>query len=156
MTNEQASFSPIAGYFSQESTMPDGMTIEKQCDIVTTAEHLLDSDLVLIVDDDVDILELVAETLGKFGYDVLTARNGLEAAPILRNNSRVSILFTDIQMPGMGGEELAKVAVALRPDMQVIFTSGCSRPCTDAPFLRKPYKVTDLVRVLRPQSRFRD
>jgi CheY-like chemotaxis protein len=144
-------FARVAVYFSKESKMSDGMALEKRRDVATTREHLLNTDLVLIVDDDEDILEFAAEILQTLGYDVLTARNGLEAVAVLRNNSPISILFTDINMPGMGGEELAKVAVASRPDIRVIFTSGYARPRGDTPFLQKPYKVDDLLRVLSPQ-----
>ena len=131
--------------------MSDGRAIDIRCDITTTGEHLLYTEVVLIVDDDHDILELAAEILRTFGYEVLTARNGLEAVAILRSNSRVSMLFTDIQMPGMGGEELVDVAVALRPDIRVILTSGCSTPRVEAPFLQKPYSGVDLIRVFPPQ-----
>jgi CheY-like chemotaxis protein len=131
--------------------MSDDRAVGIRCDITTIGEHLLYTELVLIVDDDDDILELAAETLRTFGYDVLAARNGPEAVTILRSNSRISILFTDMQMPGMGGEELAEVAVALRPDIRVIFTSGWSTPSADALFLRKPYRIADLVRVFPPQ-----
>jgi CheY-like chemotaxis protein len=141
----------VAVYFSRESKMSDGMVLEKRRDVATTEEHLLNTDLVLIVDDDEDILELAAEILQTLGYNVLTARNGLEGVAVLRKNSRISILFTDIQMPSMGGEELAEIAVASRPDIRVIFTSGCTRPRVDTPFLQKPYKVADLLRVLSPQ-----
>jgi CheY-like chemotaxis protein len=122
-----------------------------RCDIAITGEHLLYTELVLIVDDDGDILELAAEILRTSGYDVLTARNGLEAVAILRSNSRISILFTDMQMPGMGGEELAEVAMALLPGIRVIFTSGWSRPRADAPFVQKPYRTADLIRLFSPQ-----
>jgi CheY-like chemotaxis protein len=118
-------------------------------DIATTGEHLLCTASILVVDDDIDILELASEILRTFGYGVLTARSGLEAAAILRNNPQVSILFTDIQMPGMRGEELAEIALTLRPDIQVIFTSGRGRPCVAGPFLQKPYKAADLLRTLR-------
>jgi CheY-like chemotaxis protein len=97
--------------------MSDGMAIGERCRIATTRERLLHADLVLIVDDDEDILELAAEIFQTLGYAVLTAQNGLEALAVLRETSRISTLFTDIQMPGMGGGELAEVAVALRPDM---------------------------------------
>jgi len=99
----------VAVYFSQESKMSDGMALEKLRDVATTEEHLLNTDLVLIVDDDEDILELAAEILQTLGYDVLTARNGLEGVAVLRKNSRISILFTDIQMPSMGGESLPRL-----------------------------------------------
>jgi CheY-like chemotaxis protein len=131
--------------------MCDGRATDIRCDTTTTGEHLLHTELVLIADDDDDILELAAKILRTVGYDVLTARNGLEAVAILRENSRVSMLFTDIEMPGMGGEELVEVAVALRPHIRVILTSGCSRPRVDAPFLQKPYRTTDLIRVFPPQ-----
>ena len=93
-----------------------------------------------------------AENLETLGYDVGTARTGLEAFAILRDKSRISILFTDIQMPGMGGEELAGMAAASRPDLRVIFASGSIRPRADAPFLQKPYKTADLVRALSSRN----
>ena len=71
--------------------------------------------LVLIVDDDEAIVEVTAEVLETLGYDILTAQDGPEALELLRSNSRISILFTDIQMSGMGGKELAEIAVMLRP-----------------------------------------
>jgi CheY-like chemotaxis protein len=121
--------------------------IDSRCDITDVGANPLHTELVLIVDDDEDVLELSAETLRTLGYEVLTARNGLQAIAILHKNSRISTLFTDIQMPGMEGEELAKVAVALRPNMRVIFTSGYSSPCTHALFIKKPYKIADLSRM---------
>ena len=58
--------------------------------------------------------------------------------------TRISILLTDIQMPGMGGEELAGIAATSRPDLRVVFASGSIRPSADAAFLQKPYKTADL------------
>ena len=43
---------------------------------------------VLIVDDDVDIREILAETLVERGFDVVTAANGLEALAVVRRMSR--------------------------------------------------------------------
>ena len=71
--------------------------------------------MVLIVDDDEAIVEVTAEVLETLGYDILTAQDGPEALELLCSNSRISILFTDIQMSGMGGKELAEIAVMLRP-----------------------------------------
>ena len=105
------------------------------------------ADLVLVVDDDKDIRELAAEILRTLDYDVFTARNGLDALAILHKNPGISVLFTDIEMPGMGGEELAEIAVPTQRDIKVIFTSGCFRPDGDTPFIQKPYKTADLIRV---------
>ena len=113
-------------------------------------DHSTHAKRILLVDDDVDILGVAADMLETLGYDVIAARTGLEALALLRDNSSISILFTDIQMPGMGGEELAGMAAASRPDLRVIFASGSARPSTDAAFLQKPYRTADLARVLPP------
>jgi hypothetical protein len=54
-------------------------------------------------------------------------------------------------MPGMGGEELAEIAVMLRPGIRVVFTSGFQTPPGNAAFVPKPYRAVDLIRVLPPQ-----
>jgi CheY-like chemotaxis protein len=108
--------------------MSDGTAMQKLGSILSMEDHSFHTQMVLLVDDDEDILGLVAENLETLGYHVVTARTGLEALAILRDNSRISILFTDIQMPGMGGEELAGNAAASRPDLRVIFASGSTRP----------------------------
>ena len=108
--------------------------------------------LVLIVDDDEDILWMTAETVQRLGYYVLTAKNGPEAIDLLRKNSRINVLFTDLRMPGMQGEELARIAMVLRPGIRVIFTSGFRRPTGNAAFIRKPYRTADLVGALPPQA----
>jgi len=130
--------------------MSHGIAVQKQGYIPTLEGHSLCAEKVLLVDDDEDILGVAAEIMESLGYDIVTARTGLEALALLRDNSSISILFTDIQMPGMGGEELAGIAAASRPDLRVIFASGSARPSTDAAFLQKPYKAADLARVLPP------
>ena len=72
--------------------------------------------LVLLVDDDEAIVDITSQILEALGYAVLSARNGPEAVKILRKNPRISVLFTDIQMPGMGGEELAEIALRARSE----------------------------------------
>jgi CheY-like chemotaxis protein len=107
--------------------------------------------LVLVVDDDEPVVAITAEILETLGYDVLTAQDGSEAVELLRSNSHISVLFTDIQMPGMGGKELAEIAVMLRPGIRVVFTSGFQTPPGNAAFVPKPYRAVDLIRVLPPQ-----
>ena len=103
---------------------------------------------ILIVEDDDDIRALAAEILQAHGHHVLCARTGLDAVEILRKNPRISTLFTDIEMPGMGGEELADLVMASCSGISVIFTSGRHRPRGNVPFLRKPYRPADLIRVV--------
>src|SRR5690242_11416598 len=107
------------------------IAMQKRGYILPLGDHSPRREMVLLVDDDEGILGVAAEVLEALGYDVVTARTGLEALAILRHDSTISILFTDIQMPGMGGEELAEIAAASRPDLRVIFASGSARPNTD-------------------------
>ena len=103
---------------------------------------------ILIVEDDDDVRALAAEILQTHGHHVLCARTGLEAVEILRKNPLISTLFTDIDMPGMGGEELADIVMASWSGIRVIFTSGRHRPRGNAPFLPKPYRSDDLIRAV--------
>jgi FixJ family two-component response regulator len=57
-------------------------------------------------------------------------------------------LFSDINMTGMDGEELARAAVAVRPRLRVILTSGAPRATIAAAFVPKPYRAADLVDVI--------
>src|ERR1700747_115496 len=126
------------------------IVMQKRDYILPVDDHSTDAKRILLVDDDVEILGVAAEMLETLGYDVIAARTGLEALALLRDNSSISILFTDIPIPGLGGEELAGIAAASRPDLRVIYASGSVRPSTDAAFLRKPYRTADLARGLPP------
>src|ERR1051325_178797 len=75
----------------------------------------MESQLVLIVDDEMTNLKLV-ERLVKGSFRTLTARSGEEALEILQREE-VSILVTDQCMPGMSGTELLRQAHPLKPDM---------------------------------------
>ena len=109
-----------------------------------------DGSLILVVDDDAEVLQVTAEILRTLGYRVLTARTGPEAVEQLQRNSEISVLFTDIRMPNIGGEGLAGIAATWRPDIRVVLTSGFGRPRGHSEFLPKPYRAADLIRVFPP------
>jgi nitrogen-specific signal transduction histidine kinase/CheY-like chemotaxis protein len=79
---------------------------------------------VLVVDDDVDVLAAITRILVNAGGDVIAARSGAEALPILRSDRAIGMLFTDVVMPGISGVELARQARAMRPFLPVLLTSG--------------------------------
>ena len=62
---------------------------------------------ILVVDDEEEVREILAETLEDFGYAVLTAASGEEALPVLVHDRGVAMVITDVRMPGMSGLELA-------------------------------------------------
>ena len=123
---------------------------------------------VLLVEDEESVRELVRVTLVSRGYRVLEAENG-ECGLRLAEESKtpIDLLVTDVVMPGMGGRELAKKIVAMRPGTRVLYLSGYTEDTvitqgTDNPgtsFLQKPFtlqKLTTKVREVlraRPQSR---
>ena len=67
----------------------------------------------------------MVRTLVQLGYAVSEARDGPSALRLIESGATVDLLFTDIVMPnGMLGPQLARRALALRPGLRVLFTSG--------------------------------
>ena len=64
---------------------------------------------ILVVDDEEDILELFSELLQRWGYEAVTARNGLEGLEKLRSQE-IDLVVTDLKMPEMDGLEFLKHA----------------------------------------------
>jgi two-component system, OmpR family, response regulator len=78
---------------------------------------------VLLVEDDDDNRELMAEVLTTSGYEVLSAANGQDGLKMLSEHS-VEVVVTDVGMPGMGGLEMAKAAKAIAPTVPVVIVTG--------------------------------
>jgi len=88
----------------------------------------------LAVDYEVELLELAKESLEILGYRVLTASNGKEALERLAEHPTISLLFSDIVMPGgMNGYELMEQAMEYRSDLKVLLTT--SIPWQSTPLL---------------------
>ncbi len=109
---------------------------------------------VLVVEDDPDVLAVAVEALSSLGYDVYSAANATEALSILRRETPIDVLFSDIVMPGnMNGIELAREARRLRPGIRVLLSSGYTRPDLlaedNSDFIPKPYQMAELDRQLR-------
>ena len=62
---------------------------------------------VVVADDDDDIRELVAFKLSNAGYDVSTARDGIEALAAIKDTAP-SLAILDIMMPGLSGLDVAR------------------------------------------------
>jgi DNA-binding NtrC family response regulator len=92
------------------------------------------------------------------GFKVIEASNGvaaLEAWQVTRPT--LSVLVADVEMPLMGGPELATRLLQVQPGVRVILMSGyvaddavrAALPAADVAFLQKPFDVNELVRVVR-------
>ena len=107
------------------------------------------SRLVLVVDDDPNVLETVGLMLQELGCEVVSAESGPEALDQLRQNDRIEILITDINMPEMDGHELAHRAKAIRPYLRVLQLSGRERRGDGYPMIRKPFVLEDLASTMQ-------
>lgn len=118
--------------------------------MIDGSSHSLAS--ILVVDDDADVREVIAETLAGFGYGVLQAASGEEALPVLAERHDIRVLITDVRMPGMSGFELAARARRMFGDLRVIITSGYFLPQPIAErFLKKPFRMHELASAVRAE-----
>jgi len=104
--------------------------------------------VILIVEDDVFIREVAEMMIQDWGHQTLAACDIDEALAFLRSPQHIDALFTDIYLKELvhGGCDLALQAIALRPNLRVLYTTGNN--ITDkmkalliegTHFLRKPY-----------------
>jgi DNA-binding NtrC family response regulator len=110
---------------------------------------------VLLVEDDAGVGEMVEAMLAELGHEVVRVRAAAPALTVLRRRERFDVMITDLIMPGgVNGVELAHQAVALRPGLPVILTSGYTGEtlgaATEAPWplLTKPYPAETLAAVI--------
>jgi signal transduction histidine kinase/CheY-like chemotaxis protein len=118
-----------------------------------TSPVLQENRAILIVEDEDLVRRFSSGTLREAGYTVLEAATGAEAVDLLRVHPEIALLFTDIVLKGaMNGRALASQALALRPELKVLFTSGYrkesvvsySGPGDAANFLAKPFTTAAL------------
>jgi CheY-like chemotaxis protein len=109
---------------------------------------------VLVVDDEPLIRMCAVDLLEEAGFSVVEADSGPRGLALFAEHPEITALFTDIQMPGaFDGLALARKALALRPDVQLIITSGNVRPSDDeipddVKFVPKPYDGTKIVEMI--------
>ena len=86
------------------------------------------TETILVVEDDKDLRNYVAEILRNLNYRVIATPNAQGALTILlQDDKRVDLLLTDIVMPGINGRELGKRAQVMRPGLPVLYMTGYSR-----------------------------
>ena len=116
------------------------------------------TETVLVVEDEQRLKKFAVRSLKMLGYKVLDAADAPKAMKQLQSGSKIDVLFSDNVLPGaMNGRELADWAVAHRPNLKIVLTTGFTSrneigPSVydgSFPVLKKPYSREELAEYIR-------
>ena len=110
---------------------------------------------ILVVEDQPEVLSLLADALKMVGYRVLTAAHPDDGLAIGdKPAEEIDLVLTDVVMPGMNGPEMAQRLVFRHPSLRVLYLSGhdpetlvpLGVPKNGPAILRKPFTMDALVK----------
>ena len=113
---------------------------------------------VLVVDDEEDLRDIMKRMLERRGFDTLVAGDPEQALATCRDHAGdIDVLVTDLGLPGASGADLSRAAVALRPEMGVVYISGLPKDIAvtkgligdEALLVKKPFTSDLLIEALR-------
>ena len=113
---------------------------------------------ILLVDDEEPIVRLEKHMLERLGYRITTCINSLEALAVFKANpDAYDLVVTDMTMPSLTGDLLAKELISMRPDIPVIICTGFSERIDKekaaamgkSAFLMKPVVKSEMARMVR-------
>ena len=112
------------------------------------------SETILVVEDEARVRDMSVEALRELGYRVVAAEGGAEALELIDDHPEISLVFTDVVMPGMNGRQLAGAVAQRWPGMPILFTTGFAREAVaqegeEIALLRKPFTTAQLARKIR-------
>ena len=107
----------------------------------------------MVVEDDVPIRQFVERVLRGAGFATVVASDATDALAKARAMQPMPLLVTDLVMPGMGGDELARELRQLDPSLKVLYVTGYAdhlfdeRPMLEdgEAFLEKPFTPRGLL-----------
>ena len=111
---------------------------------------------VLVVDDEEPVRKFVERVLREAGYETVMAADGTEAIETAQNQKAFDILVTDLLMPQMAGDELARRLRQNEPSLKVLYLTGFSDRLfkekstlwEDEAFLEKPCSIKGLLQAV--------
>jgi len=116
------------------------------------------TETILLVEDEPTVLELSKAMLELLGYKVLAAGSKDHALMLIREyQEKVDLLFTDVVMPGMNGNELSERIMDLRPGLKCLYMSGYTADVIarqgilreGLKFIAKPFSLQNLAAKVR-------
>lgn len=126
--------------------------VSEQARSLSGVHRGLNSEVVLVVEDDERVRALSVEALKELGYGVVEASGPVQALRMIDEGQEVHLLFTDVVMPDMSGRQLADLSQAKRPKLKVLYTTGYTRNAivhngmldAGTNLLTKPFSLEDL------------
>ena len=117
----------------------------------------LKSEIVLVVEDEERVRTISVEALRDLGYTAIGAASAPEALQLVDSGLGVSLLFTDVIMPGMSGRELSDRMRQGHPGLKVLYTTGYARNAivhnglldAGTNLLTKPFSLEELATKVR-------
>ena len=116
------------------------------------------TETVLLAEDEQDVREVAREFLESGGYTVIEARDGADALRLMKTHiGDIDLLVTDMVMPGMTGQELARRLQQDRDGLRVVYMSGYSEHAAaeaaqgdvSVRLLTKPFSRSAMLRTVR-------
>lgn len=125
---------------------------------VEIQEKLRGNETVLVVEDEESVLVFLEQVLEEFGYQLITARDGLEAINKAKKFKKtIHLLLSDVVMPHLSGKELALEIKKLHPETKICFMSGYTDNAIvhhgvldeNTNFIQKPFSPVALLKKVR-------
>src|SRR5215468_7971095 len=108
---------------------------------------------VLVVEDVALIRLTTVDMVEAIGFAAAGAADAQDALTMLKEDEDISILLTDLGLPGMSGRQLVEEALRLKPGLKVIVASGYREEgfAANIGVLRKPFDLQQLQRALQAE-----
>jgi two-component system cell cycle sensor histidine kinase/response regulator CckA len=157
-----------SGFIDVESEPGRSTTFTLYLPVTQRTDHLVDeeetveapmgTETLLVVEDEDSLLRLVKGLFQEKGYQVLTARDGIEALEIYNSHQdEIALVFADMGLPILSGWEAFLKMKELNPSVKVVLGSGYLDPHAKSEllklgvkdFLQKPYTPETILRKIR-------
>jgi CheY-like chemotaxis protein len=158
------------GFIDLKSELGRGTTFRLFFPVPTVNEQTIDTqqsteafeiggiETILFVEDEEMLMQMVSFLLESKGYNVLCARDGLEAVNIYQSHKQeIALVLTDMGLPVLTGLDEFKKLKEINPSVKVVFASGYFEPDVKSEllkdgangFIQKPYEPDDVLRIIR-------
>jgi len=138
------------------------LPLMKKSDVAISTEEVLNkrtgTERILLVDDEESVVQLEKQMLERLGYNVSTLSNRLEALETFNSDpNHYDLVISDMAMPNMTGDKLARELMSIRPDIPIIICTGFSERINKEQaeankvkgFLMKPVVKSEMAQMVR-------